>query len=59
MAIDHTLQLLTTTYRDELAHIFTYYLNFLYLLNTDIKHPTLHKKNQDKIILKSMVKMLQ
>ena len=34
MAIHHTLQLLTTTYRNELAHIFTDYLNILFLLNT-------------------------
>jgi hypothetical protein len=46
MAIHHTLRLLTTTYRDEPTHIFTYYLNVLYLLNTQIKHPTLHNNPQ-------------
>ena len=58
MAIHHTLQLLTTTYRNEPAHIFTDCLNILYLLNTQIKHPTSHNSDLDKIILKDMIKML-
>lgn len=44
MNILHILQLLTTTYRDELTHIFTKCFNVLYLLNTQIKHPTMHTK---------------
>ena len=55
----HTLQLLTTTSRDKPTHIFTYYLNVLYLLNTQIKHPTLHNIHTNKIILESTIKMLQ
>jgi ribonuclease HI len=59
MAIHHTLQLLTTTYRDELAHIFIDCLNVLYLLNTQIKHATLHNSHPDKNILESITTMLQ
>ena len=59
MAIHHTHRLLTTTYRDEPTHIFTYCLNVLYLLNTQIKHPTLHNSHPDKNILESMIIMLQ
>ena len=58
MAIHHTLQLLTTTYRNEPAHIFTDCLNVLYVLNTQIKHPISHNNHLDKIILESMFKML-
>jgi hypothetical protein len=42
MAIHHTLCLLTTTYRNEPTHIFNDCLNVLYLLKTQIKHPTLY-----------------
>ena len=58
MAIHHTLQLLTTTYQNEPAHIFIDCLNILYLLNTQIKHPTSHNSHPDKIILENMIKML-
>ena len=51
MAIHHTLRLLTTTYQNEPAHIFTDCLNVLYLLNTQIKHPTTYNSHPDKIIL--------
>ena len=59
MAIHHTLELLTTTCRDEPTHIFTDCLNVLYLLNTQIKHPTPHNSHPDKNILESMTAMLQ
>ena len=59
MAIHHTLRLLTTTYRNEPAHIFIDCLNVLYLLNTQTKHPTLHNSQPDKKILESIIKMLQ
>ena len=59
MAIHHTLRLLTTTYRNEPAHIFTNCFNVLYLLNTQTKHPTLHNNHPDKMILESIIKMLQ
>ena len=59
MAVHHTLRLLITTYRNELAHIFTDCLNVLYLINTQTKHPTLYDSHPDKIILESIVTMLQ
>ena len=59
MAIHHTLRLLTTTYRDEPAHIFTDCLNVLYVLNIQIKHPTLRNSHPYKNILESMTTMLQ
>ena len=58
MAIHHTLQLLTTTYQNEPAHIFTDCLNILYLFNTQIKHPTSHNSHPDNIILENIIKML-
>ena len=39
MAIHHTLRLLTTTYRNEPAHVFTDCLNVLYHINTQTKQP--------------------
>ena len=48
MAIHHTLRLLTTTYINKPTHIFTDCLNVLYLLNTQIKHPTMHNNHPDK-----------
>ena len=59
MAIHHTLQLLTTIYPDEPTHIFMDCLNVLYLLNTQIKHPTIHNSHPYKNILESMTTMLQ
>ena len=59
MAVHHTLCLLTTTYRNEPAHIFTDCLNVLYLINTHTKHPTLHNSHPDKTILEAIVRMLQ
>ena len=58
MAIHHTLQLLFTTYRDEPSHIFTYCLNVLYFLKTQINHPTLHNSHPNKNILEPVNKML-
>jgi ribonuclease HI len=58
MAIHHTLQLLTTTYHNEPTHIFTDCLNVLYLLNTQIKHPTSHNSHPNKIIIENMVSLL-
>ena len=59
MAMHHTLQLLTTTYCNEPTHVFTDCLNVLYLLTTQLKHPTLHNSHLDKNILESMTIMLQ
>ena len=58
MAIHHTVQLLTTTYRDEPTHIFTNSLNVLYILNIHIKHLTPHNSYPNKNILEDMIKMI-
>ena len=59
MAIHETLKLITTKYPNEPAHIFTDCLNCLYVLNTQLKHPTQHNNHADKTILTSMVEMLK
>ena len=58
MAIHKTLQIITTNYANEPAHIFTDCINVLYLLNTQITHPTLHNSHPDQTILISMVQMI-
>ena len=59
MAIHKTLRLITTKYPNEPAHIFTDCLNCIYVLNTQVKHPTHHNNHADKAILTSMVEMLK
>ena len=59
MAIHETLKLISTKYPNEPAHIFTECLNYLYNLNTQIKHPTIHNNHADKTILTSMVEILK
>ncbi len=59
MAIHKTLRLITTKYKNEPTHIFTDCLNCLYVLNTQIRHPTQQNNHADKSILKSMVEMLK
>ena len=49
MAIHKTLKIITTKYPHEPAHIFTDCLNCLYVINTQIKHPTHHNNHADKI----------
>lgn len=46
-------------YQNEPAYIFTDYLNCLYVLNTQIRHPTQQNNHADKSILQSMVEMLK
>ena len=58
MAIFHTLKLSITTYQTEPIYIFTNSLNSLYLLITQIKHPSLHTNHPDKTIFSEMVDML-
>ena len=58
MAIHQTLQLHNKTYKNETTHTFTYYLNVLYLLNTQIKHLILHNSHPNKNIPEDMIKML-
>jgi hypothetical protein len=59
MAIHKTLQIINTQYPNEPAYIFTNSLNVLYLLNTQIKHPTQHNSHPDQVTLASMVQLLQ
>jgi ribonuclease HI len=58
-AIHHTLQILTQEFPNEPAHIFIDSLNSLYLINTQIKHPTQQNNHLDKTILASIVNMLK
>lgn len=46
-------------YYNELVHIFIKSLNSLYLLNTQIKYPSLHNNHLNKTILLEMVTTLQ
>ena len=59
MAIYHTIKMSITQYHNEPVHIFTNSLNLLYLLNTQIKHLSLHNNHLDKTIILEMVTMLQ
>ena len=59
MAIHKTLQILNTKNSNEPAYIFTDCINALYLLNTQIQHPTTHNNYLDKTLLKSMVQLLK
>ena len=59
MALHDTIQMSITQYQNKPIHIFTDSLNSLYLLNTQIKHPSLHNNHPDKTTLLEMVNMLQ
>ena len=59
IVIRKTLRIINTQYPNEPAYIFTDSLNVLYLLNTQIKHPTLHNSHPDQVTLASMVQLLQ
>ena len=59
LAIHKTLRIINKFFSNEPAYIFTNNLNVLYLLNTQIKHPTLHNNHPDQTTLASMVQILQ
>jgi hypothetical protein len=59
MAIYTTIKLSITTYPEEPVFIFTDSLNSLYLLNTQMKHPSLHNNHPDKTIFTQIIEMLQ
>jgi hypothetical protein len=59
MAIHEVLKLSITTYIEEPVYIFTDSLNSLYLINTQLKHPSTHNNHPDKTILTKIVDMLQ
>ena len=57
--IHKALRIINTQYPNEPTYIFTDNLNVLYLLNTQIKHPTLHNSHLDKVTLAFMVQLFQ
>ena len=59
IAIHKTLRILNTKFPNEPAYIFTDSLNVLFLLNTQIKHPTLHNSHPNQVTLASMIQLLQ
>ena len=59
IAIHKILRIINTLYPNKPAYIFTDNLNVLYLLNTQIKHPTLHNSHPYQITLATMVQLLQ
>jgi hypothetical protein len=59
MAIHKTLRIINDQYPNEPAYIFIDSLNVLYLLNTQIEHPTLHNSHPDQVTFASMVQLLQ
>ena len=59
MAIYKTLRLINKEYPNEPTHIFTDCCNGLYVIKTQIKHPTLHNNHPDKTIVQELVKLLQ
>jgi ribonuclease HI len=58
MAIYITIKLSTTTYTEEPIYIFTDSLNSLYLINTQLRHPSAHNNHPDKTILSQIASML-
>ena len=59
MAIHATLKVINDEYPNKPPHIFTNCLNGLYIIKTQIKHPTLHNNHLDKTILQEIVELLQ
>ena len=59
MAIHATLKIINKEYPHEPAYIFTDCLKGLYVIKTQIKHPTLHNNHLDKTILQEIVEFLQ
>jgi ribonuclease HI len=58
-AICHILLILNHEFPQEPAHIFIDSLNSLYLINTQIKHPTQQNNHPDKTILALIIKLLK
>jgi hypothetical protein len=52
LAIHHTLQLLLAQFLHEPAYILT---NTIYLLLTQMQHPTRHNNHPDKTLLQSII----
>ena len=58
LAIHHTLQLLLAQFSHEPAYIFIDCLNTIYLVLTQMQHPTWHNSHPDKTLLQSIIHML-
>ena len=54
MVIHHALTIINKDFPNEPVHIFTDYLNGLYVIKNQIKHPTLHNNNPGKTILEEI-----
>lgn len=59
MALYNTIKISTDEYSDKPIHIFTDSLNSLYLINTQIKHPSLHVNHPNKTISIEIITMPQ
>ena len=59
MAIYVTLKKIIDEYPNKPTNIFTNCLNGLYVIKTQIKHPTVHDNHPHKTILQEIVKLLQ
>ena len=59
MAIYTIIRHILNNFADEPVFIFTDSLNSLYVLNTQIKHPSMHNNHPDKTILTQIVQILQ
>jgi ribonuclease HI len=59
IAIHHTIKLLNQLFPYEPAHIFTDSLNSLYLINTQMKHPTQQNDHPNKLLIVDIVKILK
>jgi ATP/ADP translocase len=57
MAIYEVLQLSITTYIEEPIYIFTDIFNSLYLICTQLRHPSAHNNHPDKTILSKIAEM--
>jgi hypothetical protein len=58
MAIYIVIKLSITSYTDEPIYIFTNSLDSLYLINTHIRHPSIHNNHPNKTLLSQIVTML-
>ena len=59
MAVHNVLKKINDEYPDKPTHIFTNCLNGLYVIKTQIKHPTLHNNHPHKTTLQEIVELLQ
>jgi hypothetical protein len=59
MAIYTVIKLIITIYNEEPIYIFTDSLNSLYLINTQLQHPSAYNNHLDKSILSQIASMLK